>query len=119
MEMVNKTIRVTCGCGATFTSHHRWWHERKSKQHLNWKTETELNSDHLEITLEPTVSSPPNKLAHVTWKARVKRKPGSDGKDLYSLSIPRGLALKMKLKAGQVLNIQADKTEEKWLWGTD
>jgi len=31
---------ITCACGATFTKKHKWWHEKKSQQHLKWVEDT-------------------------------------------------------------------------------
>jgi hypothetical protein len=28
--------KIDCECGASFTSKHRWWHEKKSRQHLDF-----------------------------------------------------------------------------------
>ncbi len=33
MTTDHRKEKITCECGATFTRHHKWWHEKNSKEH--------------------------------------------------------------------------------------
>jgi len=63
--------KIKCECGAHFSPKHRWWHDRKSKQHSDWleekfrkaiKITAEENREVLEM-----LSQSPGEVAHRSW----------------------------------------------------